>query len=215
MPSKDEARRRQSSMLPLAAPARLMPAWMLVSKIRTRRSGSGYGSGRSTMPCTRAKRIVLTPMPAPMVADRQQGHAGRTAQDPCGVDQLSRELLQRESRPAFRHLLPRGFHGADLDPHLPPGLCLVDAGLDLARHQHLDVMRELFRRLAIELASPHDLQHTAPQSASCCHSTSARSTRIMAATLRSQAFCPVDRRRRSSAVKHVSSHALKACTTTG
>ena len=60
-------------------------------------------------------------------------------------------------------LLPRGFQAAHLDPHLPPGLGLVDAGLDLPRHQHLDVMRELFGRLTIEPAAPHDLQHPTPQ----------------------------------------------------
>ena len=200
MPSNDDARRRQSSMLPLAAPARSMPACRLVSKIRTRRSGSGYGSGWSTMPFTRANRIVLTPMPTPMVADRQQRHTGRTAQDPCGVDQLSRELLERESGAAFRNLLARGCRRcrARAAPAAGPRprRCRPRPCAPPASRRDARALRPTRDRAGVA-ARPPARGATVP---SWRHSASAWSTRIMAATVRSHAFWPVERRRRPAAV---------------
>lgn len=65
-PSKSVVRPRQSSMLPLAAPVRSMPAWELVAKMRTRRSESGYGSGGSaggSLPVTRRPRRFIVAVP--------------------------------------------------------------------------------------------------------------------------------------------------------
>ena len=140
-------------MLPLAAPARSMPACEVDVEDPDQAVRFGIRERPEHDAVDQREQDCADADADAHGHDRQQRHAGRTAQDPRGVARFARELLQSESRSAFGNLLPRGLDAANLEAHLPPRLGLADAGLHLPRHQHLDVMRELFRRLAIELAA--------------------------------------------------------------
>ena len=73
----------------------------------TRRSGSGYGSGRSRTAFTTEKIAVLAPIPSASAADRGQGEHRALPEHPQRVLEILDESFHGE-RPTLRHQ-PRDF----------------------------------------------------------------------------------------------------------
>ena len=114
----------------------------------TSRSGSAYGSGRSSTASTTVKIAVLAPMPSASVRSAASGEARRASQH---ADAVARVLPERvEERQAA--LIAPGLGdlrlAAELEPRRAAGRGRVEPAGAVALFEHLAVEGELGRQVA-------------------------------------------------------------------
>ena len=70
--------------------------WPKSFQIMTSRSGSRYGSGRSSTPLTTLKIVVAAPSPAPEGEHDDQGEGGRAAQAAEGIGDVAADGIAHQ-----------------------------------------------------------------------------------------------------------------------
>ena len=199
MPSKAEVRCRHSAMLPLAAPRRVDAGLAIEVENPDQPIGLRVGERLEHDAVHQREQQAADPDADGHRHDREQRQPGRSAQHAHGVQQFAQALIERETGSLFGHVFAGRFDGAHLDPGLASRFDLVETGGDLPRHHHLDVMRHLVNRFAIEPVRGQQLTQTPPERAPHQWPSPCRTLSI-AAAVRSHALCCVVNRRRPAAV---------------
>ncbi len=125
--------------------------------------------------------------PYALCSNRQKRHAGRGAQNSSRVNDLPRQLFYWEARATLGQPLASRSDAAKLNSSLPTRFRFVDATAHFLDHNRLDMVRELIGGVAVQTAGEKQFDDAAPHASHGVYSTSAWSTRIIAAAVRSHA----------------------------